>query len=68
MNKLRLIELRITAGHIVTEMAHETTSKVKHYERSLRIKIDDRDEDIVYGVRQSIRSILEDINNEPCRD
>lgn len=68
MNKLRLIELRVQHGYIITEISHETSMKVKHYERSEAIKIDDRDEDIVYGVRKSIRSILEEINNEPSRD
>lgn len=68
MNKLRLIELRITAGHIVTEISHETSMKVKHYHRNYAIDFHDRDEDIVYGVKKSIQEILEEINNEPSRD
>ncbi len=68
MNKLRLIELRVQGGHVITEMSHETTSKVKHYERSIAIDFHDREEDVVQYAKKSIRSILEEINNEPCRD
>jgi len=68
MNKVRLLECSIQQGYIVTEIAHETSSKVKHYERTVRIKLKDKDDDLIYGVKQSIRSILEEINNEPCRD